>query len=146
MGGYSSGGDPSLLAYEEIWAPWWVCYRVGVRVGRLRVLYRVSILESSGYSLRAPIGAFNSFNQYLRFAAAEAATDEFRPKAISWVIGGGIIAAFVGGTLVGNTTNLLVPQFVATYIILAVVPILFSITIQFVRMPKEANTHLLAGG
>ena len=91
-------------------------------------------------------GAFNSFNQYLRFAAAEAATDEFRPKAISWVIGGGIIAAFVGGTLVGNTTNLLVPQFVATYIILAVVPILFSITIQFVRMPKEADTDLLAGG
>ena len=81
-------------------------------------------------------GAFNAFNQYLRFAAAETANDEYRPKAISWVIGGGIIAAFVGGTLAGNTANLMVPQFVATYIILAVTPILMAITIQFVRMPE----------
>ena len=35
------------------------------------------------------MGAFNAFNQYLRFAAAETANDMFRPKAISWVIGGG---------------------------------------------------------
>jgi len=36
-------------------------------------------------------GAFNAFNQYLRFAAAETADAEFRPKAISLVIGGGAI-------------------------------------------------------
>lgn len=84
-------------------------------------------------------GAFNAFNQYLRFAAAEAADDEFRPKAISWVIGGGILAAFVGGTLAGNTANLMLPQYVATYIILAVTPILFAITIQFVKMPEPEN-------
>ena len=81
-------------------------------------------------------GAFNAFNQYLRFAAAETADDHFRPKAISWVIGGGLIAAFVGGTLAGNTANLWVPQYTATYVILAVTPILFAITIQFVRMPE----------
>ena len=85
-------------------------------------------------------GAFNAFNQYLRFAAAEAADDEFRPTAISWVIGGGILAAFVGGTLAGNTANLMAPQFVATYIMLAVTPILFAITIQFIRMPEPDKT------
>lgn len=82
------------------------------------------------------MGAFNAFNQYLRFAAAETATDSFRPKAISFVIGGGIIAAFVGGTLAGKTGMLLTPQFLATYLVLAVTPILFAITIQFVRMPE----------
>ena len=85
------------------------------------------------------MGAFNAFNQYLRFAAAETANDAYRPRAISWVIGGGIIAAFVGGTLAGNTSTLLVPQFMATYIILAVFPILMAITIQFVRMPEAAT-------
>lgn len=85
-------------------------------------------------------GAFNAFNQYLRFAAAEAADDEFRPTAISWVIGGGILAAFVGGTLAGNTANLMAPQFVATYIMLAVTPILFAITIQFIRMPEPERS------
>jgi MFS family permease len=82
------------------------------------------------------MGAFNAFNQYLRFAAAETADDAFRPKAISFVIGGGIIAAFVGGTLAGQTGSLFVPQFLATYLILAVTPIFLAITIQFVRMPE----------
>lgn len=82
------------------------------------------------------MGAFNAFNQYLRFAAAETATEAFRPKAISLVIGGGIIAAFVGGTMAGQTSLLLVPQFLATYLILAVTPLLLAITIQFVRMPE----------
>ena len=68
------------------------------------------------------MGAFNAFNQYLRFAAAETADDSFRPKAIAFVIGGGIIAAFVGGTLAGKTSQLLVPQFTATYLILAAFP------------------------
>jgi len=82
------------------------------------------------------MGAFNAFNQYLRFAAAETADDSFRPKAIAFVIGGGIIAAFVGGTLAGKTSQLLVPQFTATYLILAVFPLLLAITIQFIRMPE----------
>ncbi len=89
-------------------------------------------------------GAFNAFNQYLRFAASETADDNFRPKAISWVIGGGLIAAFVGGTLAGNTANLWVPQYTATYVILAVAPIMFAITIQFVRMPEPDQSGVLA--
>ena len=89
------------------------------------------------------MGAFNAFNQYLRFAAAEAADDKFRPKAISWVIGGGIVAAFVGGTLAGNTSQLLTPQFTATYVILAVFPILLGITIQFVRIPSSSGNEFL---
>ena len=82
------------------------------------------------------MGAFNAFNQYLRFAAAEAADDTFRPKAISLVIGGGIIAAFVGGTLAGQSSTLMAPQFLASYILLGIFPILMAITIQFVRMPE----------
>lgn len=82
------------------------------------------------------MGAFNAFNQYLRFAAAEAANETFRPKAISLVIGGGIIAAFVGGTLAGQTSTLMVPQFLASYIILGIFPILMAITVQFIRMPE----------
>lgn len=82
------------------------------------------------------MGAFNAFNQYLRFAAAETADEAFRPKAISFVIGGGILAAFVGGTLAGETGSLFVPQFLATYLILAVTPIFLAITVQFVRMPE----------
>lgn len=83
------------------------------------------------------MGAFNAFNQYLRFAAAEASNAAFRPKAIALVIGGGIVAAFVGGAVAGGTTELIPPYtFAGTYLVLAVFPILLAITILFVRMPE----------
>ena len=87
-------------------------------------------------------GAFNAFNQYLRFAAAEAADDEFRPKAISWVIGGGILAAFVGGTLAGNTANLMLPQYVAAHHSLRHAHSIRD-NDQFVEMPERKNRRLL---
>lgn len=89
------------------------------------------------------MGAFNAFNQYLRFAAAEATNPAFRPKAIALVIGGGVLAAFVGGAIANGTKDLLAPvEFAGTYVVLAVCPILLAITIQFLKMPdtKEAPT------
>ncbi len=42
------------------------------------------------------LGINNSFAAYLRFAAAEVVGKEHRPQAISYVMAGGIIAAFLG--------------------------------------------------
>ncbi|MGH6891932.1 MAG: MFS transporter, partial [Dongiaceae bacterium] len=44
----------------------------------------------------AIMGASNAFALHFRFAAAEAADDAFRPKAISLVLAGGILAALIG--------------------------------------------------
>ncbi len=83
------------------------------------------------------IGAFNAFTQYLRFAAAEASSESFRSRAIALVIGGGVVAAFVGGAIANGTKDLLAPiEFAGTYAVLSVVPILLAITIQFIRMPE----------
>lgn len=41
-------------------------------------------------------GCGGSFTQQYRFAAADQGTDTFKPKAISWVLAGGIFAAVVG--------------------------------------------------
>ena len=83
-------------------------------------------------------GAFNSFTQYLRFVAAEASDESFRPKAIALVIGGGVVAAFVGGAIADHTKDLLAPvEFAGTYVVLAVVPLLLALTVQFVRMPER---------
>ncbi len=69
------------------------------------------------------MGAFNSFNQYLRFAAAETADEKFRPTAIALVIGGGVVTAFVGGAIANGTKDLLAPvEFAGTYVVLAVAP------------------------
>lgn len=47
----------------------------------------------------ACVGAYQSFAQFYRFAASEVADDNFRSKAISFVMAGGIVAALIGPTL-----------------------------------------------
>jgi MFS family permease len=41
-------------------------------------------------------GMGSSFTQQYRFAAADEGTEEFKPKAISWVLAGGVFAAVIG--------------------------------------------------
>jgi len=66
-------------------------------------------------------GIYMSAQGFYRFAAADTASDAFRPKAISYVMAGGLISALVGPQLVKVTTDLFVVPFLGTY--LAVVAI-----------------------
>jgi MFS family permease len=45
------------------------------------------------------IGIYQGFAQYYRFAAAEAVSEGYRSRAISWVIGAGVVAAVAGPNL-----------------------------------------------
>lgn len=60
------------------------------------------------------IGGFQSFAQFYRFAASEVANDQFRPKAISWVMAGGIVAALLGPTLARLGGNLFQLEYLGT--------------------------------
>ncbi|MGJ8617836.1 MAG: MFS transporter [Sulfitobacter sp.] len=50
-------------------------------------------------------GIYMSSQGFFRFAATDTASDEFRPKAISYVMAGGLISAIIGPQLVGILTN-----------------------------------------
>lgn len=52
-------------------------------------------------------GSYLSWTQFFRFAAADTATPAFRPKAISWVLAGGLAAAFIGPQIVINAKDAL---------------------------------------
>jgi len=54
-------------------------------------------------------GASSGFVQQYRFAAADRGTPDFRPKAISWVLAGGIVAAIIGPQFVLHFRDLLAP-------------------------------------
>lgn len=45
------------------------------------------------------VGTFQAFAQFYRFAAGEVSDDAFRPRAISLVLGGGVLAALAGPML-----------------------------------------------
>jgi MFS family permease len=57
-----------------------------------------------------------SANGFYRFAAADTASDSFRPKAISWVMAGGLLSAVVGPQLVKVTADEMVVPFLGSYL------------------------------
>ncbi|MFN3644071.1 MAG: MFS transporter [Gemmobacter sp.] len=61
-------------------------------------------------------GIYMSAQGFYRFAAADTASEAFRPKAISWVMAGGLLSAVLGPQLVKVTTESMVVPFLGTYI------------------------------
>ncbi|MCR9085539.1 MAG: MFS transporter [Rhodobacteraceae bacterium] len=60
-------------------------------------------------------GIYVSAQGFYRFAAADTASPAFRPKAISYVLAGGLASAILGPQLVKFTTDLLPIPFLGTY-------------------------------
>ncbi len=61
-------------------------------------------------------GTYMSANGFYRFAATDTASPEFRPKAISYVMAGGLLSAVFGPQIVTFTTDALPVPFLATYL------------------------------
>ena len=81
-------------------------------------------------------GVYQAFAQYYRFAAADTASDEFRPKSISWVMAGGAAAAVIGPQLVIWTRDLLAPiPFAGAYVAAAGAGLAAMLVILFVNIP-----------
>jgi hypothetical protein len=61
-------------------------------------------------------GVYQSGQGFYRFAAADTASDAFKPKAISWVMAGGLLSAIIGPQLVKVTADAMVVPFLASYL------------------------------
>lgn len=70
------------------------------------------------------VGTYQAFAQFYRFAAGEVADDQFRPRAISLVLGGGVVAALAGPNLARFGGSLLSPQYVGSFLLLTLVSII----------------------
>lgn len=64
----------------------------------------------------AMTGIYMSAQGFYRFAAADTATEDFAPRAISWVMAGGLVAAIIGPAIVRLTSELTAVPFLATYL------------------------------
>jgi MFS family permease len=92
------------------------------------------------------IGVFNGFGQYYRFAAAETASEEYRSRAISYVLAGGLIAAFAGPNLAKWSRQLLSAEFMGSYAILTgIYGLAFSIAF-FLRFSKPGTSTKSTSG
>jgi len=82
-------------------------------------------------------GLYAAAHQSYRFAAADTASDVFKPKAISWVLAGGVFAGVFGPQLIILTKDML-PEylFAASYFAQAIVAVLAAAVLTMVRIPK----------
>ena len=81
-------------------------------------------------------GIGHGISQHLRFAAAEVAAPEARPRAISLVLAGGVVAAIVGPEMVKRTYDFIPGHpFLATYLYLPLLPILTVMLLSFAALP-----------
>ncbi|NPD15625.1 MFS transporter [Xinfangfangia sp. D13-10-4-6] len=61
-------------------------------------------------------GIYMSAQGFFRFAAADTASEAFRPRAISWVMGGGLLSALLGPLIVRGTAEAWVVPFLGSYL------------------------------
>jgi MFS family permease len=85
------------------------------------------------------LGAYNAFGQYHRFAAADAASPDFKAKAISYVLAGGLAGGIIGPELSRHTRNLAQPEYLATLVSVIVVCALSMAIVSFLRIPQAAE-------
>ncbi len=81
-------------------------------------------------------GIYMSAQGFYRFAATDTASDSFRPKAISYVMAGGLLSAFVGPQLVKATSEATVIPFLGTYAAVIVINLLGAALFAFLDLPK----------
>jgi MFS family permease len=84
-------------------------------------------------------GLYAAAHQSYRFAAADTASDDFKPKAVSWVLAGGVMAGVFGPQLIIATKDML-PQYVfaASYLTQAGVAAVAAGVLLLVRFPDLA--------
>jgi predicted MFS family arabinose efflux permease len=81
-------------------------------------------------------GLYAAAHQSYRFAAADTASDAFRPKAVSWVLAGGVFAALIGPQLVIFTKDMLSPHlFAASFLGQSACAVIAAIVLMFVKVP-----------
>ncbi|MBV0891584.1 MFS transporter [Paracoccus sp. Z118] len=76
-------------------------------------------------------GVYMAAQGFYRFAATDAAPPDLQPRAIGWVLGGGLVAALLGPMLVRATTEATAVPFMATFAAIAALnlagPLLFAL-------------------
>jgi MFS family permease len=123
----------------------------GMLVGAAGALVQAAAIFAGSFWLLC-LGTFlmgltQAFVQQFRFAAADTASPAFRPKAISWVLAGGMVAAILGPQTMIFTKDLLAPMpFAGAYLSGAVLMLLAAVILMGLRIPKVAMPARGQGG
>ena len=81
-------------------------------------------------------GIYMSAQGFYRFAAADTASDDFKPKAISYVMAGGLASAIIGPQIVKLTADAYVITFMGTYAAVIALNLVGALLFVFLDIPR----------
>src|SRR3979490_3033866 len=91
-------------------------------------------------------GLYGAVSQSCRFAAADGASAAYRPKAVSWVMAGGVFAGVLGPQLVQWTMDIWPPYlFAFSFVVQAIVALVAMAVLSGVDAPKPAPADMHGG-
>lgn len=93
------------------------------------------------------LGIYFAAGQYYRFAAADAADADFKSKAISLVLAGGILGGFIGPETSKLTIDLVAGmRYVGPYLSLVVYAVLAVVVLRWLHIPRLSEMERKAAG
>ena len=84
------------------------------------------------------LGVYNAFGQYYRFAAADAVGYDFKAKAISLVMAGGLVGGIIGPEMSKHTRDMFAVPFLGAYASLIVFCLITMALLAFIRIPQPS--------
>ncbi len=125
-------------------------FTLGTATGIVGALICAAALAAGSFWLfclgTTVFGVYNAFGQYYRFAAADAATPDFKAKAISYVLAGGLVGGIIGPSLSRFTVNLLPTTYLAAYLALIGFLVLVLVLLRFLDIPAPTASEAKEGG
>jgi len=112
------------------------CQIIGSALGSL------AMLASNLYLLYFSclfIGLGQGLGQFYRFSAVEISPPALKASAVTYVLAGGVIAAFLGPSSASASINLFPQEYQGSFLVIAFVGVLNLITIMFVNFPTTSK-------
>ncbi|WP_457094741.1 MFS transporter [Microvirga sp. P5_D2] len=92
------------------------------------------------------VGMYGSFNQSYRFAATDGASEAFKPRAIAWVMTGGLAAGIIGPqTIIWFRDAIQTAPFAGAFLGQAALALMSMVIVSFLR-PAPVSVAQKAGG
>jgi MFS family permease len=86
-------------------------------------------------------GIYNAFGQYYRFAAADGVGADFKAKAISLVMAGGLVGGIIGPQTSQHTVNLFSAPYMGAYVALIGFLLLVILVLQLLDIPAPTESE-----
>ncbi|MBE2276840.1 MAG: MFS transporter [Rhodobacteraceae bacterium] len=114
-------------------------FLVGTAGGGIGALLVARAIQTDSFALMLFgslfTGIYMSAQGFYRFAATDTASAEYQPKAISWVMAGGLFAAILGPQLVTLTADWFAVPFLGTYLAVAALNLVGPVLFAFLHIP-----------